>query len=119
MIYLDDQRFRIEAGDYAGRPLTGLEFKIVHYLWEHPEVVRSRDQIMDACWKYEAGNGIYDRSVDGQIKRIRRKLAQHIGMNPIGVYYGVGYFFKETMKSSHPSSVIHYDFERKANGVLL
>ncbi|HRH81105.1 MAG TPA: response regulator [Thiobacillaceae bacterium] len=52
--------------------LSGAEYKILHVLAEHPNRVLSRDQLLEFTQGREAT--AYDRSIDVQIGRLRRKL---------------------------------------------
>jgi len=70
--------------------LTTLEFDVLSVLAARPNRVFSRDQIMDNVrgpdW------AAYDRSVDGLISRLRRKLfTDGSGANKIKTIRGVGY----------------------------
>ena len=60
----------------AGREVatTTMEFRLLHYLVQHPRLVFSRDQLLDAVW----GQGYYvsPRTVDVYVRRIRAKIEQ-------------------------------------------
>src|SRR5205085_1408753 len=71
--------WRLDAGartlhDPAGRevPLTTGEFELLRLFATQPQRVLSRDQIMNALHGRDAGP--YDRAVDVQIGRVRRKI---------------------------------------------
>src|SRR5438874_660188 len=67
--------------------LTTTEFKILEFLAVHPEMVRSRDAIIDgALGRDEA---IFDRTIDVHITALRRKLSA--GGAHIQTVRGVGY----------------------------
>jgi phosphate regulon transcriptional regulator PhoB len=72
--------------------LSALEFRLLHYLAQHPGMVFSRDQLLDTVW----GNDrtVTPRSVDVYIRRIREKVEQ-IPQEPayIQTIHGVGYRF--------------------------
>lgn len=53
-------------------PLSSGEFRLLSLFLEHPRRVLSRDSIMELS--VQKGCGIYDRSVDAAVKRLRRKL---------------------------------------------
>lgn len=61
--------------DPAKRPvaLSDGEFRLLRALVEHPRRVLTRDQLMDYASGSESDN--YDRAIDVQISRLRRKLA--------------------------------------------
>lgn len=52
--------------------LSGIEYKLLRQLLEHPNRVWSRDQLLEFTQGREAGP--FDRAVDVQIGRLRRKL---------------------------------------------
>lgn len=54
--------------------LSGGEYDVLLALVEHPQRVLSRDQLMDLARHRQAG--VFDRSMDVQISRLRRKLTQ-------------------------------------------
>jgi len=71
------------TGD-AVRP-TAREFDLLWYLAEHPGLVLSRNQILEAVWGYDYFGET--RTVDVHIRQLRKKLD---GI-PIETVWGVGY----------------------------
>lgn len=73
--------------------LTYTEFTLLELLANKPEVIYSRNQIMDYI---NPNRMIYDRSIDSHIKRVRINFKK---MDPdfdnIVTVYGVGYKWKE------------------------
>jgi two-component system OmpR family response regulator len=55
--------------------LTGGEFDLLVSFCTHAQRVLSRDQLLD--WTRGRSAGPYDRAVDVQLSRLRRKLAKH------------------------------------------
>lgn len=53
--------------------LTTTEFKLLQALAEHPGRVLTRDQLLDYVWDLRA-DGIYTRTVDVHIGRLRKKI---------------------------------------------
>ena len=53
-------------------PLSAGEFRLLSLFLEHPQRILSRERIMELSSL--KGGGIYDRSIDTQIKRLRIKL---------------------------------------------
>jgi len=53
-------------------PLSSGEYRLLSLFLEHPQCVLSRERIMELSQL--KGGGIYDRSIDTQIKRLRSKL---------------------------------------------
>ncbi len=73
-------------------PLSSSEFHLLMLFVEHPHCVLTRERIMELSTLQ--GNGIYDRSIDTQIKRLRSKLRDN-GRKPsiILTMRGDGYMF--------------------------
>lgn len=69
---LDPGRRNLQAPDGTVVDLTGGEFTLLLALAEHPGRVLTRDQLLDLTRGREAGP--FDRSVDVQVSRLRRKL---------------------------------------------
>jgi DNA-binding response OmpR family regulator len=91
-LLIDAKRRRVEI-DGSEIQLTPLEFDILHTLAREPEVVFSRDQLMDRIWGYRDHAG--GRVVDSHVARLRRKIGED-GNDPrfIRTVHGVGYAFK-------------------------
>jgi len=65
------------------------EAQIVTFLARHPNMFRSREQIMD---ELEMDYDIYERAIDSRIKRIRRKFENvDPTFDRIHTRYGIGY----------------------------
>jgi two-component system, OmpR family, response regulator ChvI len=72
--------------------LTVTEFMILETLAQRPDVVKSRNQLMDAA--YQDDVYVDDRTIDSHIKRLRRKFRQvDAGFDAIDTLYGAGYRF--------------------------
>jgi two-component system OmpR family response regulator len=72
--------------------LTGGEFDLLHCFVTHPQRVLNRDQLLD--WTRGRSAGPFDRAVDVQLSRLRRKLAQVPGGDGIiKTVRGGGYQF--------------------------
>ena len=90
---LDSSRY---TASWAGAPvrLTVTEFTILRALARQPGYVKTRRQLLDEGYPYDAYVG--ERTVDSHIKRLRRKLA---GLEPpfdeIETVYGLGYRYRE------------------------
>jgi two-component system OmpR family response regulator len=89
----------IDAGsraltDAQGRPLdlTGGEFDLLLCFVTHPQRVLNRDQLLD--WTRGRSAGAFDRAVDVQLSRLRRKLEDREGGEAlIKTVRGGGYQF--------------------------
>lgn len=78
--------------------LTVLEFKLFSLLFDSPNRVFSRDQIIDLA--YTDFRDITDRAIDSHIKNLRKKLKQNdIDPAHIQSVYGAGYRFNKELSS--------------------
>jgi two-component system OmpR family response regulator len=72
--------------------LSNGEFHLLRALAERPMRVLSRDQLLDIARGEQSEQ--FDRSIDVQVSRLRRKLAQGAGEDPIRTVRGEGYMFE-------------------------
>ncbi len=90
---MDPARHRVRWGgrDVA---LTVSEFMILEALASRPDVVKSRNQLMDVA--YQDDVYVDDRTIDSHIKRLRRKFRQvDPRFDAIETLYGAGYRFSD------------------------
>jgi two-component system, OmpR family, response regulator len=89
---LDMARRQLFAPDGAPRSLTSGEFNILAIFCQHPRKVLSRDDLLDLLHGRAAA--VFDRSIDVQISRLRRKIETNLKDPSFikTVRYG-GYFF--------------------------
>lgn len=78
----------IETAQGESIALSSLEFKLLLSLVTHPNMVRTREQLIAEVWEQE-GENISDRTVDTHIKRLRQKLGD--ARDVIETIRGVGY----------------------------
>ncbi len=91
---MDASRHRVRW-DGKEVTLTVTEFLILEALAQRPDIVKSRNQLMDAA--YPEDIYVDDRTVDSHIKRIRRKFRLvDTQFDSIDTLYGAGYRFSET-----------------------
>jgi len=77
--------------------LTGGEFDLLVSLIQHPRRVLNRDQLLD--WTRGRNAAPFDRSIDVQIGRLRKKLGSHpAGADLIKTVRGGGYVFAATIR---------------------
>lgn len=70
--------------------LENKQYEILLYFFRHPNIVLTRDKIMDAIWGYDfVGTS---RAVDAQITKLRQKLKHKAYC--IKTEFGVGYKFE-------------------------
>ena len=90
---MDPARHRVQ---WSGRnvTLTVTEFMILEALAGRPDVVKSRNQLMDVA--YQDDVYVDDRTIDSHIKRLRRKFRQvDPEFDAIETLYGAGYRFSD------------------------
>ncbi len=69
---LDLSRRELRAPDAMMVPLSAVEFDLLLAFAEHPQRVLSRDQLLDLA--HGRNHDVFDRSIDVQVSRLRRKL---------------------------------------------
>lgn len=89
---LDTAKWELESADGVIVPLSTGEFDLLLALIHHPQRVLSRDQLLDLARGRAAT--VFDRSIDTQVSRLRRKIEE----NPrdpkiIKTIWGGGYVF--------------------------
>jgi two-component system, OmpR family, phosphate regulon response regulator PhoB len=91
-IELDRERCRVLRAEREV-PLSPTEFKLLEFFIERPGRVYSREQLLDAVW----GRGIYidERTVDANVRRLRKALVRRGEPDPIRTVRGLGYAFDE------------------------
>jgi two-component system OmpR family response regulator len=72
-------------------PLSNGEFRLLRALVERPQRVLSREQLLD--YAFDADSDVFDRAVDVQVSRLRRKLDRPGGGEIIRTVRGEGYLF--------------------------
>lgn len=89
---LDDAGYKaIVHGRDLG--LTALEYQLLKVLASHPGCIYTRGQLIDAV--YSEQRVVSERSVDGHVKKIRRKIARALPEREIiHSLYGVGYKYE-------------------------
>ncbi len=88
-LVIDEKTMQVSF-DGQGIKLTPAEFRLLHFLSQHPGQVFNREQLMQKI--YPDNRLVTDRTIDSHIKNLRKKLQQ---ANPssecIKSIYGVGY----------------------------
>ncbi|WP_300534266.1 response regulator [Sphingosinicella sp.] len=82
------------AGDAVD--LTGGEFDLLLAFITHPQRVLNRDQLLD--WTRGRSAGPFDRAIDVQLSRLRRKLGDNGGAALIKTVRGGGYLFAASVE---------------------
>ncbi|WP_324828667.1 response regulator [Qipengyuania zhejiangensis] len=90
--HLDPLKRRLTDPDDNLVPISTAEFRMLHAFCEHPRQVLDRDRLLDIVQGREAQ--LFDRAVDNQVSRLRRKIEED-SRNPqfIQTVRGGGYRF--------------------------
>jgi two-component system OmpR family response regulator len=88
---------RLKPRDGRHISLTNGEFNLLAALLSAPERILTRDQLLEASRVYD--NEVYDRAIDIQVLRLRRKI-EHDPTQPkfIVTERGVGYIFSSPVE---------------------
>jgi two-component system, OmpR family, phosphate regulon response regulator PhoB len=91
-IELDRERCRVLRSEREVA-LSPTEFRLLEFFIERPGRVFSREQLLDAVW----GREIYieERTVDANVRRLRKALVRQGEPDPIRTVRGLGYAFDE------------------------
>lgn len=87
-VRLDAARHAVWFGETA-IALTALEFEILAAFLARPELVFSREQLMEAA--YGAGTYVSDRTIDSHIRNLRAKFAAAGCTTAVETVHGVGF----------------------------
>jgi DNA-binding response OmpR family regulator len=88
---IDPGSFRVTVGQNE-IGLSALEFRLLHFLASNPDMVFSRDQLLDRVWG--ADRNVSPRSVDVYVCRLREKIEEETGgAARVQTVRGVGYRF--------------------------
>jgi two-component system, OmpR family, response regulator len=94
---LDTLRREVTSANGVVIDLSGGEYDLLLALVEHPNRVLSRDQLLELTRNRTTGP--FDRSIDIQVSRLRRKLeADENAPTLIKTIRGAGYMFLPTVK---------------------
>ncbi len=70
--------------------LTPKEYELLYFLAQNPEIVYSREQLLNKVWGYDFIGDV--RTVDTHVKQLREKLGEYKKF--IQTVWGTGYKFK-------------------------
>lgn len=89
---LDLTRRELRSPDQVMIPLSAGEFDLLLVFVEHPQRILTRELLLDLA--RGAGHDAFDRSIDVQVSRLRRKLEfDNKGVEMIRTVRNVGYLF--------------------------
>ncbi|PXW64334.1 two-component system OmpR family response regulator [Chelatococcus asaccharovorans] len=95
---LDTRRRELTNPETVVVDLSTGEYDLLLTFLEHPQRVLTRDQLMDAA-KNRTATG-FDRAIDIQVSRLRKKLESHGGPEMVKTVRGAGYFFAPEVERS-------------------
>lgn len=87
---LDKDKLNLHYKDQSVS-LTATEFKLLDLFLQHPLNVFTREYLFEAVWG--VSEGYSDRTVDVNISRLRKKIADLSGMKVLQAIRGIGYKF--------------------------
>ncbi len=88
---LDIPRRELVDPDDVVIPLSAGEFRLLRALVERPQRVLSREQLLD--YAFDNDGDVFDRAVDVQVSRLRKKLERPGSIEIIRTVRGEGYLF--------------------------
>jgi two-component system, OmpR family, response regulator len=89
---LDNIKRTLTRPDGVQVALSNTEFELLRVFMERPGRALTRDQILDAM--HGPNSDSFDRAIDVQISRLRRKLGDDHNEEIIRTIRGIGYMFK-------------------------
>lgn len=90
-INIDSHKVLVEDNEVS---LTPKEFELLYYLFQHPEKVLTREELLREVWNYQYFGD--QRTVDTHVKRLREKLghfSEQVAERIVTVW-GIGYKFE-------------------------
>ncbi len=84
---------QVKIGDQL-LALTAIEYKLLYFFITHPNRIYTREQLLNHVWGLNTY--INERTVDVQIKRLRKQLKTHGCDHYLKTVRGSGYQFSET-----------------------
>jgi two-component system OmpR family response regulator len=88
---VDAQRRQLRSPGGATILLTAGEFSLLNVFLDHPQRILSREELLEQA-RGDAAD-VFDRAVDVQISRLRRKLHACVEGEIIRTFRGAGYMF--------------------------
>lgn len=89
---------KVDTGEQVA--LTTSEFELLHLFAAHPNIVYTRDQLLDTARGRASFAG--DRTIDVHIMRLRKKLSPNpFDPEVINTIHGVGYSFVARVTQTH------------------
>src|SRR5260221_9485730 len=93
---------KLRGPDARNVELTNSEYALLVAFLKAPQRILTRDQLLESSRLHD---DIYDRSIDVQILRLRRKIEESPNQpTPIRTERGTGYYLKATVQTGAPRS---------------
>lgn len=74
---MDEQAHRVWVGEAEIDPaLSPPQFRLLTLMYENPERVVTRDQIVENVWPDSEGEGVSEQAIDALIRRLRERLSE-------------------------------------------
>jgi two-component system, OmpR family, response regulator len=100
---LDPLKRRLTDRDGVLVSISSAEFRLLMAFLEHPRQVLDRDRLLDMVQGREAH--LFDRAIDNQISRLRRKIeVDSRNPNLIQTVWGGGYMLAADVRRSKPAA---------------
>ncbi len=87
-LQLDSHQCQVRVADQPLK-LTSLEYRLLYFFMKHPNKVYTRDGLLEYIWGGAAN--INARSIDSQVKRLRKQLAEYGYDIYLKTVWGIGY----------------------------
>lgn len=103
-LHFNDWRFDVMHNDLLHRDgrsvqLSAAEARLLKAFLQHPQQVLSRDQLLELC--AASDSEVFDRSIDTQISRLRRKLEpEPRSPRLLKTAWGSGYLFAASVRAA-------------------
>ena len=74
---MDEQAHRVWVGEAEIEPpLSPPQFRLLALMYENPERVVTRDQIVEGVWPDSEGVGVSEQAIDALVRRLRERLSE-------------------------------------------
>ncbi|MFQ5922637.1 MAG: FHA domain-containing protein [Anaerolineales bacterium] len=74
---MDPQAHRVWLGEAEIEPpLSPPQFRLLTLMYENPDRVVTREQIVEGVWPDSAGEGVSEQAIDALVRRLRERLSE-------------------------------------------
>ena len=74
---MDQRAHRVWVGEgEIEPPLSPPQFRLLALMYENPERVITRDQVVENVWPDSAGEGVSEQAIDALVRRLRERLSE-------------------------------------------